>query len=262
MCTDLIRNAKISYIKKSNVLNHKRTDPKVYWTILNNVLNNIKINSVPQIFISGETITSIIENENFLYEFFAFQCTPLQNNSKLFSFLINIDKRLNTISIKKTNIASIIKLLNRAKARGFDKISIGMIQLCGNSITLPLTQNFTSSLRQSVFPDAWKMTNIIFIQKKEEKYYYTTDQLVVFQLSEFLKKLLFSSFFSHFYNYNLFTKYQSGVMPGDSFISQLLSIVHEIRVSFYYKTPIGIRVIFLDTSKSLIQCVIKVHQLN
>ena len=33
--------------KKSNALNDKNTDPKVYWTILNNFLNNIKIPSIP-----------------------------------------------------------------------------------------------------------------------------------------------------------------------------------------------------------------------
>ena len=51
-CTDLIRNAKTSYIQeKSNVLNDKRTDPKVYWAVLNNFLNNSKIPSVPPILI-------------------------------------------------------------------------------------------------------------------------------------------------------------------------------------------------------------------
>ena len=51
-CTDLIRNAKTSYIQeKSNVLNDKRTDPKGYWAVLNNFLNNSKIPSVPPILI-------------------------------------------------------------------------------------------------------------------------------------------------------------------------------------------------------------------
>ena len=36
-CSNLIINAKMGYIqKKSNVLNDKNTDPKVYWTVLNN----------------------------------------------------------------------------------------------------------------------------------------------------------------------------------------------------------------------------------
>ena len=51
---------------------------------------------------------------------------------------MSTDKRLNTVSIKKDDVTSIIKLLNPTKARGFDDISIRMIQLCGDAITLPL----------------------------------------------------------------------------------------------------------------------------
>ena len=56
-CTNLIRYTKMSYIlEKSSILNDKRTDPKVYWTVLNNFLNKIKITSVPSILISGEIL--------------------------------------------------------------------------------------------------------------------------------------------------------------------------------------------------------------
>ena len=40
-------------------------------------------------------------------------------------------------------------------------------------------------------------------------------------------------------------------MPGDSCISQLLSIVHEIQSSLDCNPPVDTRVIFLDISKAL-----------
>ena len=49
---------------------------------------------------------------------------------------------------------------------------------------------------------------------------------------------------------SIFTKCQSGSMPGDSCISQLLSIVPEIQSSFDYKPPTDLRAIFLGTSKA------------
>ena len=64
------------------------------------------------------------------------------------------------------------------------------------------------------------------------------------------ERLLFNSLLSHFHNNNLFTKCQSGFLPGDSCISQLLSIVHEILSSFDYKPPTDVRAIFLDISKA------------
>ena len=92
--------------KKSNAVNDKNTDPKVYWTILNNFLNNIKILSILPILASGKTITNIVEKANVFNNFFASQCTPLENTSKLPPLLMKTDKRLNTISFKDSDITS------------------------------------------------------------------------------------------------------------------------------------------------------------
>ena len=48
----------------------------------------------------------------------------------------------------------------------------------------------------------------------------------------------------------LFTKCQSAFLPGDSRISQLLSIVHEINLSFDCALSVDARGIFLDISKA------------
>ena len=48
----------------------------------------------------------------------------------------------------------------------------------------------------------------------------------------------------------LFTKCQSAFLPGDSHISQLLSIVHEINLSFDCALSVDARGIFLDISKA------------
>ena len=91
------------------------------------------------------------------------------HNSKLPSLLMNTDKRLNRVSIKKYNIISITKSLNPTEAHGFDNISIHMIQLYGDSIVLTLVQIFKSSLSESVFPDTWKMAYITPLHKNESK---------------------------------------------------------------------------------------------
>ena len=150
-------------------LNDKNTDPKVYWTALNNILHNIKIPSIPPILASGKTIANIVEKVNLFNNFIASQCTPLENISKLPPLLMKTDKRLNTISFKDSHITSIIKSLKPTKAHGADNISIRMFQLYVDSITLPLTLIFTFSLWSGVFPDTWKMANKMPVHKKEEK---------------------------------------------------------------------------------------------
>ena len=100
------------------------------------------------------------------FEFFTSQCTRSKNNSKLPLLLMNTDKRLNTVSIKKDDITLLIKSLNPTKAHSFDNISICMIRFRGDCVTFPLVQTFKSSLSQGVFPDTLKMANIIPFHKK------------------------------------------------------------------------------------------------
>ena len=196
--------------KKSDALNDKNIDPKVYWTILNNILHNIKIPSIPPILASGKTITNIAEKANLFNNFFTSQSTPLENTSKLPPLLMKTDKWLNTISFKDSAITSIIKSLKPTKAHGADHISIRMIQLCGDSITLPLTLIFKFSLMSGTFPDAWKMAKIIPVHKKEEKNivknYRPISLLPIF--TKVFEKRLFNSLLAHFHDDNLFTKCQ------------------------------------------------------
>lgn len=49
---------------------------------------------------------------------------------------------------------------------------------------------------------------------------------------------------------NLFTECQSDFIPGESCVSQFLSITHEIAKTFYCKPPVDTRRTFLDISKA------------
>ena len=93
------------------------------------------------------------------------------------------------------------------------------------------------------------MANIIHVHKKEEKNigknYRPISLLPIF--AKVFERL--SSLFAHFHDHDLFTKCQSGFMPGDLCTSQLLSIVHEIQSSFDCNLLVDTRDIFLDTSK-------------
>ena len=62
--------------------------------------------------------------------------------------------------------------------------------------------------------------------------------------------MIFKDLFNYFHKNKLLTKCQSGFLPGDSCISQLLSIVHDINSSFNCDTTQDARGIFLDISKA------------
>ena len=56
--------------------------------------------------------------------------------------------------------------------------------------------------------------------------------------------------FNFFRQNNLFTKCQSGFIPGDSCVTQLQSITHEIYQSFDCSLTRDIKEFFLDISKT------------
>ena len=227
-CTEFILNSKRNYIKnKSNILNgKKKTDPKVYWTVLNYFLNNIKVPSIPPIFSNGKTITNIVDKANLFNDFFTSKCTPLDNTSTLPPFLMKTNKSINSINFNVDDIISIIKTLDFKEAHGVDNISIRMIKLCGGSIILPLTLIFEDCIAKGIFPDLWKLANVIPTHKKESKNivknYRPISLLPIF--AKIFERLLFNSLFFHFYENKLFTEFQSGFLPGNLCVSRFVCI--------------------------------------
>ena len=116
------------------------------------------------------------------------------------------DKRLNTISFKDSDITSIIKSLKPTKARGADNISFRMIQLYGDSITLPLTLIFKFYLRNGIFPATWKIANINPVHEKEKKNIVKNYRPISLlpSFAKVFERLLFNSLSAHFHHNDLF----------------------------------------------------------
>ena len=64
------------------------------------------------------------------------------------------------------------------------------------------------------------------------------------------QRVIYNSLFNYFQSNRLFTLWQSGVLPGDSCIAQLLSIILEIQTAFDENPTVDVRGVFLDLSKA------------
>ena len=64
------------------------------------------------------------------------------------------------------------------------------------------------------------------------------------------EKVIYNSLFNYFKSNRLFTPSQSGFLPGNSCIVQLLSIIHEIQTAFDDNPTGDVRGVFLDISKA------------
>ena len=184
--------------------------------------------------------------------FFVDQCSIINNGSVLPEISYKTNKRLTNIITSSQNLCKIIKNLNPNKAHGHDKISIKMIQICGDSIIPPLKMILESAIKLSVFPDSWKKGNIIPVHKKESKNliknYRPISLLPIF--GKIFEKVIYNNLFEYFQENKFLSNNQSGFRSGDSCISQLIAITHDIYKAFDGNPSLETRGVFLDISKA------------
>ena len=153
-CASLIIESKKIYIAKMSAkLDNTKTILKTYWSIINKFLSNKKTPIIPPVLVNVELISDFKQKANLFNNYFASQCTPIKNGSKLPNFNYKNDKILTSFDIKDDDILLIIKNLNVDKSYGWDQLSIRMIKTCGDSITSPLKLIFKSMINKCIFPD-------------------------------------------------------------------------------------------------------------
>ena len=105
-----------------------------------------------------------------------------------------------------------------------------MIKIYSQSLILPLKIISEHSLKKGKFPEIWKKINVVPVHKKDDKTlvknYRPISLLPIF--GKMFERVIYNSLFNYFQSNRLFTPSQSGFLPGDSCIAQLLSIIHEI----------------------------------
>ena len=104
------------------------TSAKLYWSIINNFLNNKKIPTIPPLLFNGALILDFKQKTIFFSSYFSSQSTWI--DSKLPVFAFKMEKCFDSVGIKEEDIYLIIKNLIQNKAHGWDDISIRMIKHC------------------------------------------------------------------------------------------------------------------------------------
>ena len=156
-------------------------------------------------------------NCKFFNNYFVSVCTPIKNSSVLPLFSCRTNARITLSNFTEEDISLIIKNLDPAKAHGCDNISIKMIKICSESLTVPLRIIFKQSLKEGRFLKIWKNANVILVHKKKDKNllknYRPISLLIIF--SKTFERVICNSLFNHFQSNKRFTSSQAGFLPGD-----------------------------------------------
>ena len=159
---------------------------------------------------------------------------------------------LSFVDIKESDILNTLKSLNANKAHEHDDIPIRMLKLSQKSILKPLKLIFENCLRTRLFPDQWKKANLVPIHEKGDKQLIENYRPVsLFPIcGKIFERHIFNSLFNYLIENNLLSPHQSGFIPGDSFVQQVISITHEIYNAFGCNPSLEVRGVFLDISKA------------
>ena len=197
--------------------------------VFNGGVTTIFAKSAPPIDDGDEINFSCEESAEVFNNFFLSNATLKDNNIPLpaVSAPSNGDS-LSQISANEKDVLDILKTLDVTKAMGPDGISSKMLHEAATSLAKPLTRLINMSLVCKHFSDSWKLTNVLPLYKKNEKTsinnYGPTSLLS--SVSKVMERVVFK-YTCHFIRDNgLLSTFQSGFMPGDSTIIQLVHVNH------------------------------------
>ena len=246
-----IAEAKVSYHKSiEEKLCTSSTGCNLFWTVINRLIDKKKNCNIPPLLENNVFISSFKEKASIFNEYFASQCNPLNNGSTLPFFFKNTMSSLRHIDVDGKFISTIINNLNPNKAHGYDDISVRMLKIVSDEVSIPLKLIFDRCISEGTFPTSWKKANVQPVHKKnsrQDKTNYRPISLLPI-CSKIFEKILFNSIYTFLQHNNLLSKNQSGFRPGDSTINQLLAITHDIFNSFEQNCET--RAVFLDISKA------------
>lgn len=150
--------------------------------------------------------------------------------------------------VTERDLRKIIKKLSSKKASGYDEIPMKFIKLTSSSLLRPLTKIINQCIRQKVFPDRMKMSNITPLFKKKDKLnkdnYRSVNILIA--LSKILEKALSIQIYEHMQSY--FHDYLSGFRKGYGCNDILTCLTEDWRQALDNGNTIG--VVAIDLSKA------------
>ena len=121
----LIEDAKDKYFTKiGRTLSNPETGKKLYWSMINKILNKAKIPIILLLIENDIFVSDFAAKAEIFNDYFIQQCTTIDTGSELPSKSIPNTSLLNGFSISNEKILNIIRSLDSNKAHGWDDISV------------------------------------------------------------------------------------------------------------------------------------------
>ena len=250
--TSTIRKRKLEYIKELDIRVSSKDNfgTKHWWKLVKTFLSKkgCSSDSIPSIQHNDRVYYTNQEKADLFNDYFVKQSTV--EDSELVPDVPFENTCIEQIVLSVDEVKAALKKLNPTKAAGPDLVHNKILTASSVAVADALTLLFNRSLSEGSFPSAWKTAHVNPIHKKGDRASCTNYRPI--SLLSCIGKVLEKCVHEHVFNYlqsnALLTPFQSGFIPKDSPVCQLLSVYNDLCKSLD-KGVTG-QAIFFDISKA------------
>ena len=250
-CKRVLEAAKLVYATKTkeSIISQK-PDSRNFWRIANSVLNKGK-SAIPPLFNGPEVLSSASDKAKSFAKNFSKNSNLDDSGICLPVFPSRTNLKLHNISITSKMVKKVITNLDSSKASGPDCIPVVVLKNCEPELSYVLAKLFNKCLKESCFPDCWKVSSVVPVfknvgERSTAKNYRPVSLLSV--VSKVFEKLVNSRIVDHLEKCGLFSDFQYGFRSSRS-TADLLTVVSD-RIARAFNRSGATQAVALDISKA------------
>ena len=250
-CKRVLEAAKLAYATKTKEsITSQKLGSRDFWRIANSVLNQSKSAILP-LFNGPEVLSSASDKAKLFAKNFSKNSNLDDSGISLPVFPSRTNLKLHNISITPKMVKKVIMNLDSSKASGPDCIPVLVLKNCEPELSYILAKLFNKFLKESCFPDCWKVSSVVPVfknvgERSTAKNYRPVSLLSV--VSKVFEKLVNNRIVDHLEKCGLFSDFQYGFRSSRS-TADLLTVVSD-RIARAFNRSEATRAVALDMSKA------------
>ena len=250
-CKRFLEAAKLAYVNKTKEsITSQKLGSRDFWRIANSVLNKGK-SAIPPLFNGPEVLSSASDKAKLFAENFSLNSNLDDSGVSLPVFPSRTNLKLHNISITPKMVRKVVMNLDLSKASGPDCIPVVVLKNCEPELSYILAKLFNKCLKESCFPDCWKVSSVVPVfknvgERSTAKNYRPVSLLSL--VSKVFEKLVNNRIVDYLEKCGLFSDFQYGFRSSRS-TADLLTVVSD-RIARAFNRSGATRAVALDISKA------------
>ncbi len=236
--------------RTDEIMSNPDTASKAWWGKYKDILSNGEGNSIGTLLDGSRIVTDNREKAILLNNFFVSQTELNENIAEDIGDPPQCPTTIEQKILDPVDVYEILIGLDISKATGPDGISNRILKEAAVPIAEPLSHLFNYSLSVGVFPETWKIANVIPIFKKDNPLLCTNYRPISLLccISKVFEKIMFNHIYEYLKRNKLLSIFQSGFIKGDSTINQLIAICNLLYKNIDCNDEV--LAVFLDLTKA------------